>query len=63
MRYGGWGATQLEKEASALLARYKAELGRQEVKQLNIELAEAEAAGDEEKQAEILRKIMTLRKS
>ena len=63
MRYGGWGAAQLEKEASALLTRYKAELGRQEVKQLNIELAEAEAAGDEEKQAEILRKIMTLRKS
>ena len=42
--------------------RYKAELGKQEVEQLNIELAEAEEAGDEDRQAEILRKIMVLMK-
>ncbi len=61
-RYKGWGQAQLEKEASALLVRYKAELGKQEVEQLNIELAEAEEAGDEDRQAEILRKIMVLMK-
>ncbi len=61
-RYKDWDKLTLEKEAKALLARYKAEMGKQEVEMLNVELAKAEEAGDENLQAEILRKIMTLRR-
>lgn len=53
----------LEKEAKALLVRYKTEMGKQEVEMLNVELAKAEEVGDEDKQAEILRKIMVLRRA
>ena len=52
----------LEKEARELLARYKTEMARREVEMLNVELAQAEEAGDEEKQEEILRKIMVLKR-
>ncbi len=61
-RYKDWDKLTLEKEAKALLTRYKAEMGKQEVEMLNVELAKAEEAGDENLQAEILRKIMTLRR-
>lgn len=61
-RYAGWDKVALEKEASALLVRYKVEMSKQEVDNLSIELAKAEEAGDEEKSAEILRKIMVLKR-
>lgn len=61
-RYKDWDKLTLEKEAKALLVRYKAEMGKQEVKMLNVELAKAEEAGDEDLQAEILRKIMALKR-
>jgi DNA primase len=61
-RYKDWDKLALEKEAKALLTRYKAEMGKQEVEMLNIELAKAEEAGDEDLQAEILRKIMVLKR-
>lgn len=60
-RYKDWDKLALEKEAKALLVRYKAEMSKQEVEMLNVELAKAEEAGDEDLQAEILRKIMTLK--
>ncbi len=63
MRYKDWDKLALEKEAKALLVRYKTEIGKQEVKMLNVELAKAEEAGDEDRQAEILRKIMVLRRA
>lgn len=63
MRYKDWDKLALEKEAKALLVRYKTEIGKQEVEMLNVELAKAEEAGDEDRQAEILRKIMVLRRA
>lgn len=62
-RYRNWDKMALEKEAKALLVRYKTEMGKQEVEMLNVELAKAEESGDEDKQAEILRKIMVLRRT
>ncbi len=62
-RYKEWDKATLEKEAKALLVRYKTEMGKQEVEMLNVELAKAEEVGDEDKQAEILRKIMVLRRA
>jgi DNA primase len=62
-RYKEWDKAALEKEAKALLVRYKTEMGKQEVEMLNVELAKAEEVGDEDKQAEILRKIMVLRRA
>lgn len=92
MKYKDWGKGALEKEAGELLARYKAEMNRQEVERLTARLAELEEklgidaedeAGesdeggaekgegrmsDEEREkldaemAEILRKIMVLKR-
>ncbi len=62
-RYKEWDKATLEKEAKTLLVRYKTEMGKQEVEMLNVELAKAEEVGDEDKQAEILRKIMVLRRA
>ncbi len=62
-RYKGWKSETLEQEAQQLLARYKQEMGKQEVAMLTEELAQAEEQGDEEKSAEILRKIMALKKN
>lgn len=62
-RYKGWKSEALEQEAQQLLARYKQEMSKQEVAMLTEELARAEEQGDEEKSAEILRKIMTLKKN
>ena len=62
LRYKDWEMNALEKEAQELLARYKTETGRREVEDLTQKLAEAEAKGDEELEAEILRKIMVLKK-
>lgn len=62
-RYKEWDKAALEKEAKALLVRYKTEMGKQEVEMLNVELAKAEEVGDEDRQAEILRKIMVLRRA
>lgn len=62
-RYKGWKSEALEQEAQQLLARYKQEMGKQEVAMLTEELAQAEEQGDEEKSAEILRKIMALKKN
>lgn len=62
-RYKGWKSEALEQEAQQLLVRYKQEMSKQEVAMLTDELAQAEEQGDEEKSAEILRKIMTLKKN
>ena len=62
-RYKDWEQSALEREAKALLKRFKAENAKIEVEALNEELAKAEEAGDEALQAEILRKIMVLKKA
>ncbi len=62
-RYKDWNSAMLEKEAKALLARYKIEMSKQEVESLNQELAEAEEKGDDERAAEILKKIMVLKRT
>lgn len=62
-RYKGWKSEALEQEAQQLLVRYKQEMSKQEVAMLTDELAQAEEQGDEEKSAEILRKIMALKKN
>ena len=62
-RYKGWKSDVLEQEAQQLLARYKQEMNKQEVAMLTEELARAEERGEEEKSAEILRKIMALKKA
>ncbi len=61
-RYQGWETKALEKEAQELLARYKLEMNKKEVEELTKELAKAEAAEDEEAQAEILKRIMVLKR-
>ncbi len=61
-RYQGWDTPKLEQEARALLARYKLEAGKLEVAELSEELAVAEEQGNEELAAEILRKIMVLKR-
>lgn len=61
-KYQGWTKAALEQEASELLARYKIEMNKREVEALTRELAQAEAAEDEEKAGEILRKIMALKR-
>ncbi len=53
----------LEREALALLSRYKVEMNRQEVEQLTMRLAELEdqdGEAAEQESAEILRRIMVL---
>ncbi len=61
-RYGGWDSVALEKEAKELLKRYKVESSKQEVERLTKELATAEEKGDDETAAEILKRIMVLKK-
>lgn len=61
-RYKDWEAGALEKEAKALLARYKVEMSKREVELLNQELAKVQEEGNEEREAEILRKIMALKR-
>lgn len=62
-RYKGWKSDILEQEAQQLLRRYKQEMNKQEVAMLTEELAKVEEQGDEERSAEILRKIMALKKA
>lgn len=61
-RYQDWTTAALEKEASELLVRYKKEMNKKEVEELTKELAKAEEAEDEEAQAEILKRIMVLKR-
>lgn len=61
-KYKDWSQAMLNDEASQLLKRYKIEMNRREVDLLTKELAQAEAAEDEEKAAEILKKIMVLKR-
>lgn len=61
--YENWSKVALEKEAKALLDRCKIEENRLEVERLTQELAQAEEKGDEELAAEILRKIMALKRT
>lgn len=58
--YKDWDCTALEKEAKALLARCKVEESKAEVERLQQELART---SDEEQQAEIMRKIMALKRA
>ncbi len=61
-RYQGWDSAALEKEARELLKRLKVESAKLEVERLNKELDElGDGEADQEKQAEILRKIMALK--
>ena len=62
-RYKGWAPEALEQEAQALLKRYKQEMNRRAVEELQERLAEAEAKGDEREAEEILRQIMALKKA
>ena len=62
-RYKGWAPEALEREAQALLKRYKQEMNRRAVEELQERLAEAEAKGDEREAEEILRQIMALKKA
>lgn len=62
-RYKGWDLATLEKEAKALLARYKVEMNKIEVERLTGELAELEEKGDEDGAMEVMRKIMVLKKT
>ncbi len=68
-RYKDWGKGALEKEASELLVRYKAEMSKREVEMLKERLSQIEQMSDEQKTEEIdreyeeiLRKIMVLTK-
>lgn len=64
-RYKEWSHEALEKEAKELLVRYKAEMNKLEVEKLTARLAELEEQEGEEveaEMAEILRKIMVLKK-
>ena len=64
-RYKEWDKGMLEREALALLSRYKVEMNRQEVEQLTMRLAELEdqdGEAAEQESAEILRRIMVLKK-
>lgn len=62
-RYQGWEKVALEAEAKALLKRLKAETARIEVEELNAELDKlGESEADQEREAEILRRIMVLKR-
>ncbi len=76
-RYKGWTTSALEKEASALLTRYKIEMNKREVELLNAELEKIEEELDQKREAkaevaeievlegkfnEILKKIMALKR-
>lgn len=62
-RYGDWTAAALEKEALELLKRYKLENNRLEVEALSEELEKlGESEEDQARQAEILKKIMVLKR-
>ncbi len=63
MRYKDWDIATLEREAQALLVRYKAEMNKQEVETLNAELEKlGDSEEDQRRQEEILRKIMALKR-
>lgn len=62
VRYKDWGTAALEREAKELLKRLKVETAKVEVEELNEELEKlGDSEEDQEKQAEILRKIMVLK--
>lgn len=62
-RYQGWQPAALEKEAKELLKRLKAETAKQEVEALSEELEKlGDSEEDQARQAEILRKIMVLKR-
>lgn len=61
-RYKDWDQAALEEEAKALLTRYKKEMNKAQVDELVQQLSEAEEKGNEEQAAEILKKIMVLKK-
>ena len=62
-RYSGWTKEALEAEARELLKRLKAESAREEVERLNEELEKlGDSEEDQERQAEILKRIMVLKK-
>lgn len=61
-KYKDWSQAMLNDEASQLLKRYKIEMNRREVELLTAELAKAEENEDEDKAAEILKKIMVLKR-
>jgi len=62
-RYQGWKKEALEDEARELLKRLKVEMAKEEVERLNEELEKlGESEEDQVRQAEILRKIMVLKK-
>ena len=58
--YKKFSEEDLKKEAKALLSRYKKEKNQHEIEKLTLELEEA--SDDEEKTAELLRKIQALRR-
>lgn len=60
-KYQDWSQEMLEKEAAELLVRVKNETNKHEVARLTAELSQAEDAGDEARQEEILRKIMAIK--
>ncbi len=65
-KYKDWDKGALEREAKALLKRYKTEMNRVEIEKLSEKLAELEEQdeeGAEEEMAEILKRIMVLKKS
>lgn len=64
-RYQGWETEALQREAKELLERYKVEMDKNEVKKLSerlSELEEQEGEAVEEEMAEILKKIMVLKR-
>ena len=62
-RYQGWTKEMLEREARELLKRLKVENARAEVEKLNAELEKlGESEADQERQVEILKRIMVLKK-
>lgn len=64
-RYKGWDMGMLENEAKELLRRYKIEMNKQEVARLTARLAELEKQEGEEAEAEsaeILKRIMVLKR-
>jgi len=62
-RYNGWTKEALEAEARELLRRLKIESAKEEVERLNEELEKlGDGEEDQERQAEILRRIMVLKR-
>ena len=62
-QYHGWTKEALEAEARELLKRLKAESAREEVEKLTREMESlGDSEEDQERQAEILKRIMVLKK-